>query len=379
MRGVESRPSEAKRAREWRRQVRRWIALLVVSTVAASAAPSEAAVQVVLRTPRPIAAAAAAGDRIAWMQVGACRRGYSVFRINLRTHHQARLTSCFAPRGDLTNFALAGVRTMWSQSFEYRHVTVASVLSASRLGDMDVVATLRARGCGGDGCNQGLSGLKVLDGLASGGNRLFYGVADVAAGTTCSGGVCDEMYTGGRVRRLTPMGPVTVPGAPGPSILAARGRRLADVPLIPGSTDLRPSHTVDILNALTGMPIATITVPDEILEIALSQSVLGVLTLTAGGAYEIRRYTSTGTLLGTTALTPTRNYGALFATGTKLVFKTKHEIFMMNALTGVYRPIHVDGHTVGLLGVTRGLVLWSGLWSPAAERTIFGMPLPPNP
>jgi len=359
--------------------VRRWIALLVVWTVAASAAPSEAAVQLVLRTPRPMAEAAAAGDRIAWIQVGTCRRGYSVFRVDLRTHHQARLTSCFAPRGDLANFALAGVRTMWSQGFEYRHVTVASVLSASRLGDMHVVATFRARGCGGDGCTQGLSGLKVLDGLASGGNRLFYGVADVAAGTTCSGGVCDEIYTGGRVRRLTPMGPVTVPGAPAPSILAARGRRLADVPLIPGSTDLRPSHTVDILNALTGTPIATITVPDDILEIALSQSILGVLTLTVGGAYEIRRYTSTGTLLGTTALTPPRNYGALFATGTKLVFETKHKIFMMNALTGVYRPIHLDGHTIGLVGVARGLVMWSGQWSPAAERTIFGMPLPAKP
>jgi len=207
-------PFTTKAAREWRRQVRRWIALLVVWTVAASAAPSEAAVQLVLRTPRPMAEAAAAGDRIAWIQVGTCRRGYSVFRVDLRTHHQARLTSCFAPRGDLANFALAGVRTMWSQGFEYRHVTVASVLSASRLGDMHVVATFRARGCGGDGCTQGLSGLKVLDGLASGGNRLFYGVADVAAGTTCSGGVCDEIYTGGRVRRLTPMGPSPCPARP---------------------------------------------------------------------------------------------------------------------------------------------------------------------
>jgi len=67
--------------------------------------------------------------------------------------------------------------------------TVASALSASRLGDMHVVATLRARGCGGDDCNQGLSGLKVLDGVVSGGNQIFYGVLDVAAGTTCSGGV----------------------------------------------------------------------------------------------------------------------------------------------------------------------------------------------
>jgi hypothetical protein len=181
------------------------------------------------------------------------------------------------------------------------------------------------------------------------------------------------------VRRLTPIGPVTVPNAPAPAIFAARGRRLADVPLVLGTSSFQWSHSIDILNAVTGAPIATVTVPDEIVEIALSQSILGVLTRTAGGAYEIRRYTSTGRFLGTTALTPTRNYGALFATGTKLVFKTKHKIFMMDALTGVYRPIHLDGHTIGLLGVARGLVMWSGQWSPTAQRTIYGMPLPPNP
>ena len=359
--------------------MRRWIALLVVSTVAASAAPSEAAVRVVVRTPRPMAAATAAGDRIAWIQVGACRRGYSVFRLNLRTRHQARLTACFAPQGDLMNFALAGVRTMWSQGFEYRHVTVSTLLTAARLGDKQMVATFRARGCGGEGCTQGVSGLKILDGVVSGGNRLFYGVLDIAAGTTCSGGICDQIYTAGRVRRLTPIGPVTVPNAPAPAIFAARGRRLADVPLVLGTSSFQWSHSIDILNAVTGAPIATVTVPDEIVEIALSQSILGVLTRTAGGAYEIRRYTSTGRFLGTTALTPTRNYGAVFATGTKLVFKTKHKIFMMNALTGAYRPIHLDGHTIGLLGVARGLVMWSGQWSPTAERTIYGMPLPPNP
>src|SRR6185312_17118278 len=87
------------------------------------------------------------------------------------------------------------------------------------------VATLRARGCGSEGCNQGVSGLKILAGMTSGGNRLFYGVLDIAAGTTCSNGVCDRIYTGGRVRRLTPMGPVTVSGAPAPALFAARGRR----------------------------------------------------------------------------------------------------------------------------------------------------------
>lgn len=359
--------------------MRRWIALLVVATVAAFAAPSGAAVRVVLRTPRPIWEFATAGDRIAWIQVGACRRGYSVFRVNLRTGHRARLTSCFAPVNAPLEFALAGVRTMWSQTFGYRHVTVSTVLSASRLGDKQVVATFRARGCGSDGCNQGVSGLKTLDGLASGGNRLFYGVLDIAAGTTCSNGICDQIYTGGRVRRLTRMGPVTVPGAPAPAVFAARGRRLADVPLILGTSSFQLSHSIDILDAVTGAPIATVTVPDDILEIALSQSVLGVLTLTSGGAYEIHRYTSTGRLLGTTTLTPTLNYSGLVATGTKLLFRTKHQLFMLNAVTGVYRRIYLDGHTVYGPAVAHKHVLWTGLWSPLAERTILGMPLPLRP
>ena len=359
--------------------MRWWIALLVVSTVAVFTAPSQAAVRVVVRTPRPLWSFTAAGDRIAWIEVGACRRGYSVFRLNLRTRHQARLTSCFAPREAPVDFALAGVRTMWSQEFGYRHETVASLLSAARLGDKRVVATFRAIGCGGDGCNQGVSGLKILDGLASGGNRLFYGVLDIAAGTTCSGGVCDQISTGGRVRWLTPMGPVTVPGAPAPAMLAARGRRLADVPLILGTNSFQPSHSIDIRNAVTGAPIATVTVPDDILEIALSQSILGVLTQTTGGAYEVRRYTSTGTLLGTTALNPTLNYGALLAAGTKLVFKSKRGLFMLNAITGVYRRIYLARHTIYGPAVARGRVMWSGLWSPIAERTILGMPLPPNP
>jgi hypothetical protein len=162
-------------------------------------------------------------------------------------------------------------------------------------------------------------------------------------------------------------------------MLAARGRRLADVPLILGTNSFQPSHSIDIRNAVTGAPIATVTVPDDILEIALSQSILGVLTRTTGGAYEVRRYTSTGTLLGTTALTPTLNYGALLATGTKLVFKSKRGLFMLNAITGVYRRIYLDGHTISGLAVARGRVMWSGLWSPIAERTILGMPLPPNP
>jgi hypothetical protein len=98
----------------------------------------------------------------------------------------------------------------------------------------------------------GLSGLKVLDGVVSGGNQIFYGVLDVAAGTTCSGGVCDEIHTGGRVRRLTPIGPVTVPGAPARAMFAARGRRLADVPLVLGTSSFPTSHSVDILNTVTG-------------------------------------------------------------------------------------------------------------------------------
>jgi hypothetical protein len=61
------------------------------------------------------------------------------------------------------------------------------------------------------------------------------------------------------------------------------------------------------------------------------------------------------------------------------VFKTKHKIFMMNALTGLYRAIHLDGHAISLVGVAGGRVLWSGQWSFAAERTIFAMPLPANP
>ena len=359
--------------------MRWWIALLVVSTVAVVPAPSKAAARVVVRTPRPIWLFTAAGDRVAWIQVGACHRGYSVFRLNLHTHHQARLTACFAPRDAPPAFVLAGVRTMWSQRFGSRHVTVGSVLSAARLGDKQVVATFRARGCGSDGCNQGVSGLKILGDLVSGGNRLFYSVLDIGAGTTCSAGICDQIYTGGRVRRLTPLGPVTVPGAPAPAMFAGRGRRLADVPLILGSSSYQPSHTVDILNAVTGGPIATITIPDEILEIALSQSILGVLTQTIGGAREIRRYTSTGTLLGTTALTPTLNYGALFATGTKLVFRTKRGLFMMNAITGAYRRIYLARHPLSGLAVARGRALWSGGWSPAAARTILGMPLPPTP
>jgi hypothetical protein len=359
--------------------VRWWIALLGVSTVAVFAAPSEAAVRVVVRTPRPIWEFTAAGDRIAWIEVGACAHSFSVFRLNLRTHHQARLTSCFAPREAPVALVLAGVRTMWSQAFGYRHVTLSTVLTAAHLGDKQVVATLRARGCGGDGCTQGVSGLKILDGLVSGGTRLFYGVLDIAAGTTCSGGTCDQIYTGGRVRRLTPMGPVTVPGARAPAMFAARGRRLADVPLILGTHSFQPSQSIDISNAVTGAPIATVTVPDDILEIALSRSILGVLTQTTGGAYEIRRYTSAGTVLGTTVLAPTLNYGGLFATGTKLVFTTKRGIFMLNAITGVYRRIHRTRHPTSGFAVARGRVLWSGLWSPAAERTIIGMRLPSNP
>ena len=146
-----------------------------------------------------------------------------------------------------------------------------------------------------------------------------------------------------------------------------------------GTSGFPAAHSIDILNAVSGTPIATIAVSDDIREIALSQPILGVLTQTSGGAFEVRRYTSTGTFLGTTALTPTLNYGALLATGTKLVFKTKHAIFMMNAVTGVYRRIHLDGHTLSGLLVARGRVLWSGLWSPAAERTIYGLPLPATP
>ena len=52
---------------------------------------------------------------------------------------------------------------------------------------------------------------------------------------------------------------------------------------------------------------------------------------------------------------------------------------MMNAITGVYRRIYLGRHTIHGLAIARGRVLWSGLWSLAAERTILGMPLPPNP
>ena len=359
--------------------MRWWIALLVAATVAVFAAPSQAAVRVVVRTPRSLFDFTAAGDRVAWIQYGGCPVGFAVFRFNLRTRHEARLTSCFSPLDAPESFVLAGVRTMWTQGFEYRHVTVATVLSASRLGDKHVVATFRAQGCGGDGCNQGLSGLKTLDGVASGGSQLFFGVVDIAAGTTCSGGVCDEIYTGGRVRRLTPRGPVTVPGAPAPSILASRGRRLAVVPITPGGTDLRPSHTVDVRNAVTGTPIATVTVPDDILEIALSESVLGVLTETPGGAYEIRRYTSAGALLGTTALAPPRNYSGLSAAGTKLVFRTKRGMYMLNAITGVYRRIYLARHAIRGPVVARSQILWADLSSPATNRRILGMPLPAAP
>jgi len=45
----------------------------------------------------------------------------------------------------------------------------------------------------------------------------------------------------------------------------------------------------------------------------------------------------------------------------------------------VYRSIYLDGHTISGLAVGHGRVFWSGLWSPAAERTILGLPLPANP
>lgn len=363
--------------------MRWWVALLVVVTVGVFTAPANgAAVRVVVRTPRPIHEIAAAGDRVAWIEFGACRAGvsFSVFRLNLRTHHQARLTSCFAPREAPGAFALAGTRTMWEQTFEYRHKTVSTLLTAARLGDKRVVASLRAIGCGGDGCNQGLSGLKVLDGVVSGGNRLFYGVLDVAAGPTCSGGVCDEIHTGGRVRRLTSRGPVTVPGAPAPAMFAARGRRLADVPMILGTSSFDPSHSVDILNAITGTPVATLTVADDIQSIALSRYVLGVLTQTAGGGYEVRRYTSAGTLLGTTPVTlPRISPYYLLATGTKLLFRTDRGLFMMNAITGVYRRIYLARAPSFGPTLAGPRVVWTSLASWAAEHTIFELPLPSTP
>ena len=61
------------------------------------------------------------------------------------------------------------------------------------------------------------------------------------------------------------------------------------------------------------------------------------------------------------------------------MFTTKRGIFMLNAITGVYRRIRSTLHPISGFAVARGRVLWSGLWSPAAERTILEMPLPSNP
>jgi len=50
-------------------------------------------------------------------------------------------------------------------------VTVSTVSSAARLGDKHAVATFRAPGYGGDGCNQACTGWRRWTSWFSGGNR----------------------------------------------------------------------------------------------------------------------------------------------------------------------------------------------------------------
>ena len=52
---------------------------------------------------------------------------------------------------------------------------------------------------------------------------------------------------------------------------------------------------------------------------------------------------------------------------------------MLDAVTDAYRCIHLTRYPILGFAVARGHVVWSGLWSPAAERTILEMALPSNP
>jgi hypothetical protein len=315
-----------------------------------------------MRTPRPIDEPAAAGGRVAWIQAGVCSSGFSVWRASLSTKRRVRLTKCMTAVQGPGPLRLAGARAMWSVPFNSSGGMEATVYAATHLGQRRAVARFSTTDCSDGSCDQGASGIRTLGALAAGGAHLDHGVIIVGAGPTCSGGVCDEIATGGTVRRIPAAGgkPVTVPGAPAAALLAAAAGRIADVPLVVGADGVQASHTVDVINAGTGTFAATIAITSTIHAVALSRSMLAVLVRSAAGVDRVRRYTPTGALVGVTRLSTARPLvDDLHIARSRVVLETRSSIFELNGVTGRVRRVHLAARPILGVAVADGpRVLW---------------------
>ena len=156
---------------------------VLAATLSFASAVEGAPVRVVARTPQNLIQVTAAGSRIAWTQLGRRCGGFRVFELGLLTRREVRLTDCLPEFPE--QLLLAGDRAMWSVGVEGSHETTAEVNTKAPGTFRWRVASFDALGCGSDGCDQGVTGLKTLGAMTAGGGQLFYGVVDIAAGTMC--------------------------------------------------------------------------------------------------------------------------------------------------------------------------------------------------
>ena len=210
-----------------------------------------------------------------------------------------------------------------------------------------------------------------LAGVAGSSGTLVYGVAQVAyknqvdcLSAPQEPGACDLKIAGGGVFRIVGRkAPVAIKHAPAAVAVAASGGDVALVPAVGTSTTdghplASPTGPVEVLDAVTGAVVTSISPDGTPVAIALSASALAVLTRSAGTTLLSWYDPTSGNELGSVTL-PAATAPELSAGDGALVFRVGRSIRTVDTTTKSVRTIAKAAATPIGLSIAGKRIAWA--------------------
>jgi hypothetical protein len=304
-----------------------------VALTAGSAARRPPGPTTVVTAAGPIVAFAQDGPRIAWISRGEQPRrcAWSVRVRTLPRGRESELTSAAGPTcrhrvqlaAGRVPLALAGRAALWAlrSSGNTTHIRVVAGALGTRERRLAELAYANSNYEEGD----------HLGGLAGDGSTLAYSAfrIRVEQHDDCElQGVCPTVIAGGGVWRVVARAPKQLRAAPPAGLLAASEGRIV---LAKASTD--GTGLVEVRHAATGALVRAFSVGGSVRAVALWRGWTAVLVRDTRGLRIERRFTRTGSLVGTTRV-PSTTAAQLSVFGDRIVFRVGRAIRAINGETG---------------------------------------------
>ncbi len=323
-------------------------------------------------------------------QVGA-RNCYQVHRGRLMRGANVIVSRCYSTQGPETVADMAGPIVATSSGHAFRILWAQQATSASQHwstvwtaipGARRIEVTHQWAACADGQCVPGAPGLQ-LGPLAARDGVVLYSVANVAAGSSCQPqGKCNEVVTGGVIKHVIYLSNgfpkrLDVHGAPPAALMATAGGVLAEQPL---AADGSAEPSIQIRGVDTGTLTATIPVTGTIDSMAMSRSVLALLTTDAQHQHHLLRYSvSTGSLLGSTWLKRGVDPTSLGIYGENIVYQTTRAIRVFRIDLGHAVSVYAQHGYQHNLSIDCYGVRWttSDQYTQLQPAEIMGVDLPP--